>query len=107
MLKYNFTDEELLVLGQDAAQMVRDIINKKEELDTIKKEYAAEIKNMQAKVDLNSEHITNGFKMELVWCVYMDTSTHRQYWTEDQNPDVDEPVKTKMLQPGHQYTAAL
>ena len=105
MLKYTFTDEEVLAIGQESAQLVRDIVNKKAELDAIKKQYAAEIKEMNAKVDLYSEHITNGFKMERVACRYMEDSTHRRYWTEDMNPDLDDPVHSKLIQQGHQYTA--
>jgi len=105
MLKYTFNDDEILALGQQSAQMVRDIVNKKNELDAIKKEYMAEIKELNAKVDLTAEHITNGFKMERVSCRFTEDSTHRRYWTEDQNPDIDPPVHQKAVQQGHQYSA--
>ncbi len=105
MLKYTFTEEETLKLGQESAQTSRDIVNKKAELDTIKKEYMAEIKHMEAQVDLMAEHITNGFKMERVSCIYRDTDTHRLFWTPDLDPEMDEPVKKEKLQQGHQYSA--
>lgn len=107
MLKYTFTDEEVMQLGQESAQMTRDVVNKKAELDVIKKEYMADIKDMEAKVDLNAEHITNGFKMERVQCRFSESAVNRMYWTEDQNPDIDDPVHSKPLPKGHQYSSGL
>lgn len=105
MLKYTFTEEEILALGQDSARTTREIHNKKTELDSIKKEYAGEIKAMEAEVDLLSQHINNGFKMDRVTCVKKQVGRFMHYWTQDQNPDVDDPVAKKPMTSGHQYTA--
>ena len=107
LLKYEFSAKELSELGVQMAEGNRELIKLGDELAAIKKEYGAQQKRIQSEIDLLSEHITNGFKMERVECVRVVDHANKKikYFTLDQDPEKDDPVKEKEIQNGHQFKA--
>lgn len=99
-IKHDFTPSEREEIGKNLAMCIGSLRGLLAEFDQVKKDYKAKESTHEAKIDLLSTNICNGFEMRTARCsvVYRTKDKKKDYYLDPQtNGDV--PVLTEDMLP--------